>query len=169
MRRNRKRNGDLATRLVEETATVDLGGRELQLLHLGPAHTAGDLVVWDPARGFLAAGDLLEEAPLWLDGADVAGWSAVLDRLSELGPRRVLASHSRIHPDTALLHAHRRILAQAVRVAGMVEVESEDEILNEFEGLADALAPWGVEPDTFRSYAVEAVLRLRGEWSPGDD
>lgn len=38
----------LPTRLVEDSLTLDLGGREIRILHLGRAHTGGDLVVWVP-------------------------------------------------------------------------------------------------------------------------
>jgi glyoxylase-like metal-dependent hydrolase (beta-lactamase superfamily II) len=37
-----------ATQLVQDRASVDLGGREVQILFLGRAHTGGDLVVYLP-------------------------------------------------------------------------------------------------------------------------
>lgn len=38
----------LPTRLVEDREVVELGGREIHLVHLGPAHTGGDLLVYVP-------------------------------------------------------------------------------------------------------------------------
>ena len=49
--------------LVEETATLDLGGRPVELRYLGRGHTDNDLVVTVPDASVLFAGDLLENAP----------------------------------------------------------------------------------------------------------
>lgn len=38
----------LPTDIVEEDRVMELGGREIQILHLGRAHTGGDLVVYVP-------------------------------------------------------------------------------------------------------------------------
>ena len=43
----------VATRLVEDSATVTLGDREVRVLFLGRAHTGGDLVVHAPDAGVL--------------------------------------------------------------------------------------------------------------------
>src|SRR4051794_38097958 len=45
-------------RTVHQTATVDVGGRTVELRHLGRGHTDGDLVVHIPDAGVLVAGDL---------------------------------------------------------------------------------------------------------------
>ena len=53
------------------SATVlDLGDRVLELVHPGPAHTAGDLVVLVPDAQVLLAGDLVEESGPPALGAD---------------------------------------------------------------------------------------------------
>ncbi|USA04679.1 MBL fold metallo-hydrolase [Streptomyces lydicamycinicus] len=46
-------------RTFERRLTVDVGGREVRLLNLGPAHTEADTVVHLPDAGVLFAGDLL--------------------------------------------------------------------------------------------------------------
>ena len=51
------------TELVEDTATLELGDRQIELRHLGRGHTDNDLVVRVPDAGLLFAGDLLENAP----------------------------------------------------------------------------------------------------------
>ncbi|ANH40204.1 Beta-lactamase 2 precursor [Nocardioides dokdonensis FR1436] len=43
-------------------AVLDLGDRVLELVHPGPAHTSGDLVVLVPDARVLIAGDLVEES-----------------------------------------------------------------------------------------------------------
>ncbi len=50
---------------------VDTGGREIRLVELGPAHTAGDLVVYVPDARVLIAGDILflGTTPILWDGS----------------------------------------------------------------------------------------------------
>lgn len=48
-------------RFVKVESTMDIGGRTLELRHLGRGHTDGDLVVLIPDAGVLLAGDLVEE------------------------------------------------------------------------------------------------------------
>src|SRR5690606_7637604 len=43
----------LPTELVEDTRTLQLGGKEIQVMFLGRAHTGGDLVVYLPEEKIL--------------------------------------------------------------------------------------------------------------------
>jgi glyoxylase-like metal-dependent hydrolase (beta-lactamase superfamily II) len=47
---------------VHTEETLDIGGRQVVLRHLGPGHSAGDLVVHVPDADTLVAGDLVEES-----------------------------------------------------------------------------------------------------------
>lgn len=49
----------MASRTFEKSLTLDVGGVEVQLHNLGPAHTGGDSVVVVPEHRTLYAGDLL--------------------------------------------------------------------------------------------------------------
>ena len=49
-------------RTFSSAATIDLGDRYVELLHLGRGHTSGDLVLRVPDADVLFAGDLLEES-----------------------------------------------------------------------------------------------------------
>ena len=51
------------TELIEESATLDLGDRQVELRYLGRGHTDNDIVVVVPDASVLFAGDLLEDAP----------------------------------------------------------------------------------------------------------
>lgn len=51
------------TDLFEESATLDLGDRQVELRYLGRGHTDNDIVVVVPDASVLFAGDLLENAP----------------------------------------------------------------------------------------------------------
>jgi glyoxylase-like metal-dependent hydrolase (beta-lactamase superfamily II) len=71
---------------------IDLGGREVQLLHLGRGHTAGDAVVWLADEKILFAGDLVEaRATPYMGDAFVEEWSTTtLDRVEALGAERIV-------------------------------------------------------------------------------
>ena len=51
------------TDVFEDVASLDLGGRRLELRYLGLGHTDNDIVGVVPDAGVLFAGDLLENAP----------------------------------------------------------------------------------------------------------
>ncbi len=60
----------LPDRTFSSATVLDLGDRVLELVHPGPAHTAGDLVVLVPDAQVLLAGDLVEESGPPALGAD---------------------------------------------------------------------------------------------------
>jgi glyoxylase-like metal-dependent hydrolase (beta-lactamase superfamily II) len=79
---------------TDAPATHDLGGRSVDLLHLGRGHTDHDLVVAVPDAGVVFAGDLVEQgAPPDMEDAIVPEWPATLDALLALAPRTVVPGH----------------------------------------------------------------------------
>ncbi|MEU3192964.1 MBL fold metallo-hydrolase [Streptomyces sp. NPDC006992] len=73
---------------VSGQLTLDLGGREVVLVNVGPAHTEHDLAVLVPGSpDVVFCGDLVEESGAPQAGADahLARWPAALDRLLALG------------------------------------------------------------------------------------
>jgi quinoprotein relay system zinc metallohydrolase 2 len=78
---------------VEGTRTLDLGGRTLELTAQPTAHTDNDLTVSDSQTGTVFMGDLLfvEHIPT-IDGS-IKGWLALLDRVSQAPPVRVVPGH----------------------------------------------------------------------------
>lgn len=81
-------------RTFEGSLELLVGGRDLVLRELGPAHTAGDLVVWVPDERVLFAGDLLfvDQTPVMWAGT-AAGWASALTAMSELGAEVVVPGH----------------------------------------------------------------------------
>jgi glyoxylase-like metal-dependent hydrolase (beta-lactamase superfamily II) len=79
---------------VDPDALVDLGGRTVELRHLGRGHTDHDVVVHVPDAAVVFAGDLVEQgAPPDLGDAVVADWPATLDALLALRPTVVVPGH----------------------------------------------------------------------------
>lgn len=87
-------------RLVAPTRTfsgrldLDVGGREVHLIEVGPAHTPGDLIVWVPDARVAIAADILfiGVAPIMWAGP-LERWVAALERLLELGAQRLVPGH----------------------------------------------------------------------------
>lgn len=52
----------------DHTLSIDLGGREVEIRHLGRGNTAGDVVVYLPKERILATGDLLDHPVPYLGG-----------------------------------------------------------------------------------------------------
>jgi cyclase len=87
-------------RLVPPTRTfsgeleLDVGGREVRLIEVGPAHTPGDLLVWVPDARIAIAADILfiGVTPIMWAGP-LAGWVAAVERLLELEAERFVPGH----------------------------------------------------------------------------
>jgi glyoxylase-like metal-dependent hydrolase (beta-lactamase superfamily II) len=72
-------------RTIDGATRIDSGGRELQLLHFGPASTPGDVAVLDTATGVLFAGGLVSIGRIpELRNEQIPGWLDTLRRLREL-------------------------------------------------------------------------------------
>lgn len=78
-----------------ERQVLDLGGRKVEILHLGPAHTPGDLALWIPDVGVVFAGDLVytERLLAVLPVSSSAGWVEAFERLMTLEPRVIVPGH----------------------------------------------------------------------------
>jgi cyclase len=87
-------------RLVPPTRTfsgqleLDVGGREIRLIEVGPAHTPGDLIVWVPDARIAIAADILfiGVTPIMWTGP-LERWVAALELLLELGAERLIPGH----------------------------------------------------------------------------
>lgn len=101
-------------RLLTERASLDLGWRRVELLHLGRGHTDNDVVVAVPDAAVLFAGDLVEQgAPPAFDDAFPLDWPATLDRLGDLVAGPVVPGHGDV-VDAAFVRAQRDLIAAAV-------------------------------------------------------
>jgi cyclase len=70
------------------------GDREIQLLHVGTAHTVGDTLVYLPQDRLLYAGDVAFHyvTPLAFEG-HVSNWIAVLDHIDGMDVERIVPGH----------------------------------------------------------------------------
>lgn len=82
------------TTLFDKRLSLELDGLAVELLHVGPAHTAGDILVHIPARRIVFTGDVLFRlcTPIGWNGT-YAGWFAALDTIVALDPEVVVPGH----------------------------------------------------------------------------
>ncbi len=77
----------------DDRLELRVGDRDVTLIELGPAHTAGDTIVHVPDSATVFTGDLL-----FIDGtpmvwADLSNWLAACDRILELGASVLVPGH----------------------------------------------------------------------------
>ena len=84
----------LPTRTFDETLTLKVGGRSVDLIMVGPAHTGGDSIAWVPDVSVCFAADILfiDCTPITWAGP-VAGWLRALDTLTSLGAETFVPGH----------------------------------------------------------------------------
>jgi len=85
------------THLVDERFDLDLDGIPVELLWVGPAHTAGDVIVHLPCERIVFTGDILFRrcTPIGWDGT-YDQWIAALDRIVALAPETIVPGHGPI-------------------------------------------------------------------------
>ena len=82
------------TKEFEGELSLEVGGRKLRLLEVGPAHTPGDLIIHVPDAGVAYAGDILfvGVTPVMWAGP-VVNWLGAIDRLLELEADTFVPGH----------------------------------------------------------------------------
>jgi glyoxylase-like metal-dependent hydrolase (beta-lactamase superfamily II) len=151
---------DPPDQVFETTATIDVGGRPVELRFLGRGHTDHDAVVSIPDADVVFAGDLIEggNVPFFNDAYPL-DWPATADALAALVTGIVVPGHG----DHA---GHAFAVEQAAAIGAVADlarrVEAEDLGLDE----AIALTPFpAFPPEDIRAPLKRALAQLRGELS----
>lgn len=121
---------DAATRLVPADRWIDgdadltIGGTEIRIRHVGPAHTPEDVVVFVPRAGALFTGDLVFRGRIpYVGQADSGKWIASLERVLALNARVMLPGHgpASLAPrqDIELTRDYLHFLREAMREAAL--------------------------------------------------
>lgn len=167
-----------ADQTFEHNLAVEVGGRRIDILNLGPAHTAADSVVHVPDAGVLFGGDLLFIGctPIVWAGPS-ANWVAACDTMIALDAPTVVPGHGPVtDPDGIravrgyLVHVAEH--AEAAYRKGLSWAEAADTIdLGEYATWLDAER---VVVNVYQRYreldsqtpqlAVMALLVMQAEW-----
>jgi glyoxylase-like metal-dependent hydrolase (beta-lactamase superfamily II) len=94
----------------------------VSIIHLGPAHTRGDVVVHLPDLRVLALGDLIEDGFPYLGDGSPAGWADALYRASKLDADVFLGAHGPVLTDSSMLFTQKDF-ARAVVAAARAGVQ----------------------------------------------
>jgi cyclase len=83
---------------------LDVGGRRIQLIEVGPAHTAGDTIVHVPDARTVYTGDILfiGGTPIVWAGP-VSNWVAACDLMLDLGVETVVPGHGPVTDTTGIV------------------------------------------------------------------
>lgn len=90
---------------------IDLGGREVKILWLGNANTAGDALVFVPDQKFLATGDILVWPTPYATTSYIASWIKVMDKLLAMDLSTIVPGHGPAMHDKDYMQIVRRLLA----------------------------------------------------------
>ncbi|MDX2171187.1 MAG: MBL fold metallo-hydrolase [Deltaproteobacteria bacterium] len=82
------------TTVFDDRLDLELDGLKVELLYVGPAHTAGDVIVHLPAQRIVFTGDVLFRlcTPIGWEGT-YDQWIAALDRIIGLDPAVIVPGH----------------------------------------------------------------------------
>ena len=115
----------LCLRPLWEGDTIDLGGRELTVLHT-PGHTPGSIMLLEQETGVLFSGDSIAEGPIYMfgPGRNLEALCASMERLKkrENEFRAVLPCHGKLPLDASYI---REVQAGAQAIL-KGEIEGED-------------------------------------------
>jgi glyoxylase-like metal-dependent hydrolase (beta-lactamase superfamily II) len=100
-----KRLPDLVPNLAfDHEMDVDLGNREVRIMHLGRGNTLGDAVVYLPKERIAAAGDLLDYPVPYLGGGYPVEEVGTLENLARLDIDTIVPGHGSVLHDKAYLN-----------------------------------------------------------------
>ena len=149
---------DPPDRLFSDHATVEIGGRPVELRFLGRAHTDHDIVVSVPGADVVFAGDLIEggAVPYFGDGYPL-DWPATADALANLVTGTVVPGHGD-HAGPGFAREQATAIRAIAALAGRIRAGELD--------IADALelTPFPAFPrEAIREPLERALAQWRGE------
>ena len=154
------------TTTFEGELELRVGERPVRVIEVGPAHTAGDVIVHLPEDGVVFTGDILFHGghPIVWAGP-VANWMAACDRIVGLAPTVIVPGHGPLAAPSAVteLKGYFEHLVREARPrfeAGMSPLEAARDM---------ELGPYAGWSEPERVVAnVRAVYRDLGDTEPGD-
>lgn len=143
------------THTFSDRLELRIGDRAVDLVELGPAHTAGDTIVHVPDASLVFTGDLLFNEGTPIVWADFDNWVVACDRILEIGASTLVPGHGPV-TDASSLRDMRRYLtyvraeARERYDAGIDAIQAADDIdLSDF-------ADWGererIVPNVLAAY-----------------
>jgi glyoxylase-like metal-dependent hydrolase (beta-lactamase superfamily II) len=150
----------LPDRTFDTTQQLDLGGRLVELRHLGRGHTDNDVTVEVPDADVVFAGDLLEEGdPPEFGDAFPLDWPATLERLRARVTGAVVPGHGEV-VDEGFITAQAATIAAAGGIAR--EAHADARAADDMAVVARVTTEVGFPERTARQLLVRAHRQLDG-------
>ena len=102
---------------------VDLGGREVAILHVGRGNTGGDTVVFVPDAKVVAAGDLVVYPTPYSFGSWLAEWPDTLAKVEAMGATAIVPGHGPVLRDHAYVDTVAALIRETRRQVGALVKE----------------------------------------------
>ncbi len=118
------------TKTFTDEMTIDLGGRKVELRHIGPGNTNGDIVAYLPKEKILATGDAVVRPTPYGFFSHPRSWVEVLKKMKTIPAKTIVPGHGEIMTDTdylnVLIEALTFVADEVDRLAG--EGKTLDEV-----------------------------------------
>lgn len=106
------------TQTMKDRLDIDLGGRIVELRHIAPGNTKGDMFLYLPKERILATGDIVVRPTPYGFGSYPRSWVEVLRQLKTFDAKTIVPGHGDIQTDFSYFD----LLIEALTlVAGQVE------------------------------------------------
>ena len=81
--------------VFEDKRVIELGGVRMELLHLGPSHSPGDIMLWMPKEKLIITGDMAFHQRLLpvFEHTDTGAWLETWEKFEALGAKFVIPGH----------------------------------------------------------------------------
>jgi glyoxylase-like metal-dependent hydrolase (beta-lactamase superfamily II) len=91
------------TRTMSDRLVIDLGGRTVELRHIAPGNTKGDMFMWLPDERILATGDIVVRPTPYGFFSYPRSWAGVLRELKKFDAKYIVPGHGDIMTDATYL------------------------------------------------------------------
>jgi glyoxylase-like metal-dependent hydrolase (beta-lactamase superfamily II) len=150
------------TTLFDERLSLEVDGVRVELIYVGPAHTAGDVIVHLPDEGIVFAGDIIFRlcAPIGWEGT-FARWIEALERIAALGAETIVPGHGPLcGAEGALEMRDYLIYVRDASARHFAAGRTSEEAARQID--LGPYADWG-EPERVIFTVERAYRELRGE------
>ncbi len=89
------------TRTMTGRMSIDLGGRTVELRHIAPGNTKGDMFLWLPDEKIIATGDIVVRPTPYGFYSYPRSWASVLRELKTFDAKYIVPGHGDVMTDTA--------------------------------------------------------------------
>jgi len=91
------------TRTITDRRVIDLGGKTVELRHIAPGNTKGDMILWLPREKILATGDIVVRPTPYGFFSYPESWAGVLRELKTFGATYIVPGHGDVMTETAYI------------------------------------------------------------------